>query len=394
MHPMTGDNNFDTFFEHFTESIKTGALVKLTLSLQRHKNNEIKNVFMKPVTLKSGAALSVVYRYPTKDITKNYTPSEALNLVRGMLATDFGKADMFTTEGDFHLTVTKTGAAVLLKKKASVTAKAPVAHDKERKRLIAPVGNIYLHELGITTADGKVKSDKQDKYRQINKYTEIVEGIVKEANLPRHFTVADMGSGKGYLTFALYDHLSNGMKLKPEISGVELRQELVDICNRIAEDAGFKDLHFNTGSIETTGLPQTDMLIALHACDTATDEAIYRGITGHSQIIICAPCCHKQIRKQMQPANELKSVTKFGILEERQAEILTDTIRALVLEAYGYKTKVFEFISTEHTPKNLLIVGVKSGKQKEPKPEVLEKIKNLKALFNIQYHQLEKLMGL
>ena len=149
-------------------------------------------------------------------------------------------------------------------------------------------------------------------------------------------------------------------------------RDLVDSCNEIAQACGFENLHFRTGSIDTAELPKVDMLIALHACDTATDQAIYRGITAGAQIILCAPCCHKQIRKQVHPDNALRAITGFGILEERQAEIVTDTIRALILRAFGYKTNVFEFISTEHTPKNLLISAIKTGIEKTPRKEVLE----------------------
>jgi len=132
----------------------------------------------------------------------------------------------------------------------------------------------------------------------------------------------------------------------------------------------------------------------LHACNTATDDAIARGLKANAGIIICAPCCHKQIRKEMKPNNDLKEITKHGILEERQAELLTDAIRAFILEAYGYKTKVFEFISTEHTPKNVLIVGTRSKKQTEPNPEIIAQIQRIKALWGIEKHYLEQVMGI
>jgi SAM-dependent methyltransferase len=264
-------------------------------------------------------------------------------------------------------------------------------HDKIKKRFIILENNVYLRELGISTAEAKVKKDMEDKFRQINKYIEIADGIVSSAALPAGFHIVDMGSGKGYLTFALYDYLSNVLKLSPEVTGVELRPELVESSNRIARLAGFDKLKFQAGSIETAELAQIDMLIALHACDTATDEAIFRGIRAEAKVIICAPCCHKQVRKQIDPENDLKSITKFGILEERQAEILTDGIRALVLEAYGYKTKVFEFISTEHTPKNVLIVGIKKGNEKVD-DSILAQIRNIKKIYNIQFHHLEKLL--
>ena len=173
-----------------------------------------------------------------------------------------------------------------------------------------------------------------------------------------------------------------------------MRKELVEKCNDIAKQSAFDGLEFKTGSIDTAELPATDMLIALHACDIATDQAIYRGITGGAKVIVCAPCCHKQIRKQLQPQSAVSPVTRFGILEERQAEILTDTIRALILEAYGYKTKVFEFISTEHTPKNVLITAIKTRDTTTPDPKALEQINSLKQLFGIKQHELERLTGL
>ncbi len=385
-------NDTENLFKQLNDAISAQQFVKLTLSDRRDKSNNLKNVFVKPVMLKSGYMLSFVYRHPTKDITKNYEVAEAVSLLKDMLDKGFYKADLFTSTNEVHLTITKNGKSILSQKVAANQQAPVVEHDRVKKRFVKPENNIYLRELGITTADGHVKGDKQDKFKQINKYVEIVEDIVNSAALPPDFGIADMGSGKGYLTFALYDYLTNTLNLSPKVTGVELRTELVEKCNAIATKASYSNLNFVTGSIDSAELPQVDMLIALHACDTATDQAIYRGIKARAKVIICAPCCHKQIRKQINPSNELKSITRFGILEERQAEMLTDAIRALVLEAFGYKTKVFEFISTEHTPKNVLIVGVKAEATKENKTASIEKIKNLKALFNIEYHELEKLM--
>ena len=384
----------DTLFNLLNESIEAQQFIKLTLSDRRDKTNNLKNVFVKPVLLKAGLMLSFVYRHPTKDITKNYIVEEGVNLLKDMLDKGFYKADLFTTANDLHLTITKNGKSILTQKNAVKQQAPSTEHNKVKKRFINTDQNIYLRELGITTAEGNVKSDKQDKFKQINKYVEIVESIINSTELPDGFHIADMGSGKGYLTFALYDYLTNELKLNPKVTGVEVRPELVDTCNQIALKAGFNNLNFITGSIDTAEIENVDMLIALHACDIATDQAIYRGITANAKIIICAPCCHKQVRKHMAPKNDLKSITKFGILEERQAEILTDTIRALILESFGYKTKVFEFISTEHTPKNVLIVGVKAELEKHAKSGALQKIKSLKELYGIEYHQLERLMSI
>ena len=178
------------------------------------------------------------------------------------------------------------------------------------------------------------------------------------------------------------------------MTGVEFREDLVTICNSIAEKSSFNKLRFLKGTIADTRLEKIDILIALHACDTATDDAIFRGIKSDASLIVCAPCCHKQIRKAMNVTNELSNVTKFGILKERQAEILTDTIRAMIMEAYGYKTNVFEFISLEHTPKNVMIVGKQTGKENPDKQQILSNIAAIKKVYGIEKHYLETLLGI
>lgn len=388
-------SDIQSFLGKFADSFKQQTLVKLTLSNKRDKEAELKNVFVKPIQLKQGLMLNFVYRHNTKDVTKNYSADEAQAIISDLLNNTLSKGDLFTTAGDIHLTIYPNGKTSVINKKATINESPITQHNREKKRYVGNEGTAnYLHELGITTADGKVKADKQDKYKQINKYVEIIDNVISSSNLPDDFTVVDMGAGKGYLTFALYDYLVNKLHKQAHVAGIELREGLVETCNDIAKHSGFDKLSFIQGSIDTAELPKADMLIALHACDIATDQAIYRGIQAGSKVIICAPCCHKQVRKALEPHNALSAITKYGIMEERQAEILTDTIRALLMEAYGYKTKVFEFISTEHTPKNVLIVGVKQDKHEGVKQDVLEKVNNLKQLFNIQYHHLEKLLGL
>ena len=381
-----------SFLQQIRSGIDKDEFIKLTLGNKRDRKEELKNVFIKIVTIKNNFKLSFLYRYPTNDITKNFDIEAGIVLVGKLLQENFYNADLFTSNNDFHLLINKNESIKIISNKASLSkSQDSHVHDKQKARIIKADNNIYLKELGLVTAEGLVKKDMQDKYKQINRYVEIIEGIIKEVNFPENFTVADMGSGKGYLTFALYDYLHK-LNKHATITGIELRKELVEKCNTIAVRSGFNQLHFKEGSIEASPLPSVDMLIALHACDTATDEAIYKGIHADAAVIICAPCCHKQIRKQMHPDNALQSITKHGILLERQAEMVTDTIRALILEAFGYKTKVFDFISTEHTPKNVLIVGTKRADDKNEKEKNLEKVKALKAMFNIQQHYLEKLM--
>ena len=385
--------DLNNFLQLLLNSVNKQTFIKITLGNKKEKSAELKNVFVKPVLIKNVIKLSFVYRYPTTDITKNFDAKEGSILISKMLEDEFYNADLFTTENDFHLSIQKNNIAKTITRTATLTTKVNLSnHDKEKFRIIKTVDNIYLKELGVTTAQGIVKKDMQDKFKQINRYVEIIEGVIKDLQFKDNIQVVDMGSGKGYLTFALYDYLVNKLFLSATVTGIELRDELVKKCNRIASDAHFTNLVFKDGTIESVILSDIDILIALHACDTATDDAIYRGIKANSKVIICAPCCHKQIRKQMNPVNELKSITKHGILLERQAEITTDAIRALLLEAHGYKTKVFEFIATEHTPKNVLIVAIKLDKKIESPKISLDKVVALKNIFGIQAHYLETLL--
>ena len=388
-------NQEPKYLQDILLSIESQSFIKLTLSNKRKKIADLKNVFIKPVLLKNVVKLSFVYRYPTKDITKNFDIKDAIILVEKMMQDEFYNADLFTTSEETHIAIQKNESIKIIKKPSTLGIKEQTTqHDKEKIRVIKTTNSVYLKELGITTAEGLVKKDMQDKFKQINRYVEIIEGIIKDHNFSSKLDVVDMGSGKGYLTFALYDYITNKINLSATVTGIELREELVTKCNDIALAANFKNLHFKAGTIQEAVLPETDILIALHACDTATDEAIYSGIKINAKVIICAPCCHKQIRKQMMPENELKSIVKHGILLERQAEITTDAIRALLMEANGYKTKVFEFIATEHTPKNVLIVGIKSDHPTNDRHNILQKVDGLKSLFGIKTHHLETLLKL
>lgn len=371
------------------QHINDNTFIKLTISDRRHKKHEISKVLIKLVSLKKGLYLSFVYRYETKDITKNYPVEEGIQNIDALLSQDFKQALLFTTKEDVHYTA--MGKTKIKVKKASIKQAPTLSHDKEKKRLISAEGNIYLKELGVTTAEGKVKKDMQDKYRQINKYIEIVDAALKDLKNEKSLHIVDMGAGKGYLTFSLYDYLSQTLKIDTSVTGVELRPNLVKDCNAIAQKAEFRQLNFVEGRIESVELAQLDVLVALHACNTATDDAIYRGIISNAKLIVCSPCCHKQVRQDMAKDNTLSAITKYGILQERQAEIVTDAIRALYLEAYGYKTQVFEFIATEHTPKNIIITALKVKDVKSPDASKLEEVKKLKALLGVEKHYLDTL---
>lgn len=383
----------EDFLKQITQIIADNGLVKISIGKQRNAASVLKNVFVKPVIIKEKNMLSFVHRNATNDITKNFDSVDSVVQIKNLLDTEFYNADVFSTEQTLYYSEdNKTGKQKLVTKTLEAPIKvATTAHDKQKQRLIN-ANDFYLQALGVTTKEGKVKADMQHKFKQINRYVEIIEGILKESNLHDNFSIVDMGSGKGYLTFALYSYLSQKNK-SVQVTGVELREDLIEKCNQIAAASLFNQLKFVHGSIQDYALPHTDMLIALHACDTATDDAIAKGIAAKATHIICAPCCHKQIRKQMRPDNILNEITKHGILLERQAEMVTDTIRALLLEAHGYKTTVFDFIEAEHTPKNVLIVGKLKSFSQQVFEENMVKVKELKKMFGIEMHYLEGLLA-
>lgn len=384
-------------------SIAASTMVKLSLGNYNGNEKELKNIYIKKVKIKRADMLSFNYRYKTRDIFKNLQLEEGLKLIGHLLSNDFRIGTLFTIDEEVIIEHDKKGVIRLRRRALGKKLEVSIAHDKEKKRIIKPSNNPYLHALKITDADGNVFKNAQDKYKQINQYIEILSSLIKELPEGTIKNVVDMGSGKGYLTFALYDYLHQQLNLKAKVTGVEFRADLVTLCSDIAKQANFEQLNFVEGTIQDYNVDEINLLIALHACDTATDDAIFKGIKAGAELIVVAPCCHKQIRREIEKhkvKNDVSFLTKYGIFLERQAEMVTDGIRALILEYYGYKTKVFEFISDAHTPKNVLVVGVKplnplkGTSEAKRKDQILQNIKETKAYFGIDYHHLEQLLDL
>ena len=395
---MTNTETLNKFSQTLETSILEKNLVKLSLGNYQGNDRELKNIYIKLVKIKRVDMLSFNYKYKTRDIFKNYKIEDGIKLLINLLSNDFKIGTLFTVDQEIIIEHDKKNTIKLRERFFNTKLEPNLSHDKEKKRLIKPSNNSYLHALKITDADGNVFKNAQDKYKQINQYVEILSSLIKELPEGTIKNVVDMGSGKGYLTFALYDYLHQQLNLKAKVTGVEFRADLVTLCNGIAKQSSFEQLHFVEGTIEDYKVKEINLLIALHACDTATDDAIFKGINTGAELIVVAPCCHKQIRREIEKhkvKNDVSFLTKYGIFLERQAEMVTDGIRALILEYYGYKTKVFEFISDAHTPKNVLVVGIKSkDKGTKNKEEIIQKIKETKAYFGIDYHHLERLLGL
>jgi len=385
--------DFSKIYEAISEAVEKNILAKITLSKPVNTGQELRNVFIRPVIIKGKLYYSILYRYKTKDETFNYNPEELLSQVKHFFGALFYNMHVFMLDRDLELRLSRKGTIQTREAPPSFDRLPDLSHDRKKERFIQTRGNVYLQELGVTGKDGAVLPGKGDKFRQIQKYIEILDGLIskitKEQDNVLHIT--DMGSGKGYLTFALYDHLVNGRDLAVKLTGVEARGELVEDCNRIAGLTGFTGLEFRQGSILDYKPGRMDVLIALHACDTATDDAIFQGIRNNASLIVCAPCCHKQVRKDMNTQASGIPVVRYGILLERQAELLTDNIRALLMQAYGYESQVFEFVSTEHTPKNLMITGVKTEKSVDTK-NIFNEIDVLKKQYGIRNHYLENLL--
>ncbi|MEM6299019.1 MAG: SAM-dependent methyltransferase [Bacteroidota bacterium] len=391
--------NPEQILESIKESWKEQSFVKAHLNNKTKDINEVKSILIRPIVVKNEKKLSFRYRYATKDVVKNYDLDEAVTKIQAFLEEKFpSSVRVFTLNQDLEFLWNKKRILRLRELKASHTDHLPLVHDREKKRKTNPKSALYLHELNITDAKGEVYKNAQSKYKQINHYIEILSSLLEKLPNDKPLKVADMGSGKGYLTFALYDYLTNKLNKQTKAVGIEYRQELIDFCNKVAQKAGFEGLSFQQGAIEDYEVASIDILIALHACDTATDAAIAKGIHGDAQLIVVAPCCHKQIRREIEKNktdNELNFLTKYGTFLERQAEMVTDGIRALLLNYYGYSTKVLEFVSSAHTPKNVLLIGTKDKSiDTSAQEQILKQIQELKTYFGIGYHQLERLMNI
>jgi SAM-dependent methyltransferase len=384
----------DQFLAALDSAVADGSFVRLALRLPFGADETLKSIDIKPATIREQLKLSFTFHHQTRDLVQNHPPAGAIGQLRRLIEKDFHQAFLYTTR--FDLQLDSQGKSPRLKQ-SEPTSKAPasLSHDRAKARPIPAAGKKWLTELGVTGADGQVLKAAGDKFRQINRYVEILGPLLKAIPEGKLNRVVDMGAGKGYLTFAVADYLKQNLGRSAEVVGVEFRDDLVKFCNDTARATGIGNLSFAQGTIENFDSAGADVLIALHACDTATDDAIAKGIAAGSELIVVAPCCHKQIRREIETSNRgnaLDFLMKHGIFVERQAEMVTDAMRAMILEHFGYSTKVFEFISDVHTPKNVLIVATRTKRGKDASQ--LKKLAEAKEFFGIRRHYLEDAVGL
>ncbi len=384
--------NIDKFLNETAASLKVGTFVKMSLGHYKGPDEHLQKILVRLVSTKKGERLYFLYRGATRDTAKNFDFDTGLALIGDALDNGFHSGHLFTVENDFQLEIGKKGKSRLNTVKPTFSSPPIATHDREKNEQVDS-DSFYLRALGITDDNGRVRDREQHKWRQINKFVEVLASLVDKSELRdrRELKIVDMGSGKGYLTFAAYDYFKNSRNIDVKMTGVDTKHNLVDLGSGIAAAAGFDGLNFVFGSIADYDVGEVDVLIALHACNTATDDAIFKGITAKAGLIVAAPCCHQQIRPQIKPPEIFRDILKHGVMLERTAETLTDGLRSLLLERSGYSTKLFEFVAIEHTPKNNMLVGTRLTTPNDP--AVFDRqINETKRFYGIEQHHLESLL--
>lgn len=381
------------FLDAVQQAIETKKIDRLILSQYRGDIADLEKITLRVIQLQNEQVLNCLYRHKTQDVTKNYPLSEAKALIAD-LSIACKQANLFSIDEELQLKKNKKKA--LLTRTTQTTSEqtelSQQGHDRIKHRYVDQ-NRVFLQHLGITDQKAQIIPSMAKKWKQINKFIEIFAGALTHIEQKEQaLKVVDFGSGKGYLTCALYDYLNQNLET-PFVTGVELNPKMVEFCQNVAEASNYTQLDFFQGDVRTYAPEHLDVMIALHACDVATDFAIHTGIRLNAQMIMCAPCCHKELRPQMQSPQVLKPMLQFGIHAGQQAEMLTDTIRALLLKAYGYETKVFEFVALEHTSKNKMILATKCKDYEAPDVEVLAQIVDLKQMYGIQKQSLELLLN-
>ncbi|HEX5219065.1 MAG TPA: SAM-dependent methyltransferase [Verrucomicrobiae bacterium] len=394
----------------FAESLTRGTFARLVLTSPVGSGDSPQKILGRFVMLKGAPHLSLTLRHATRDVTRNVPVNIAADWLREQLGAAFRRALVCTTQRDWQFISNEKGEARLIDHQPSNKQAPSREHDQRRGGILDASAKDWLQGLGVLDRDGKLRASMADKHRQINHYLEIFSHLAAECgwrgapvsdpatgdlhNEPDRrpaLQLADMGCGKGYLTFGLWHLIARVWKQPVKVIGVESRADLVATTNKLAKQIKAESLEFVSGTIETVKLPEVDALIALHACNTATDDAIKRGIELGAKLIIVAPCCHKEVRPQLGKPEPLAPVLSHGLMQERMAEWTTDGLRALFLEWAGYRTKVMEFVGSEHTPKNLMIAAVR---EREPFSDetAKTKIETLKEFFQIKQHALDPLL--
>ncbi|WP_321329901.1 SAM-dependent methyltransferase [uncultured Ilyobacter sp.] len=365
-----------------------GSMISATISNKKKGSHvDFNKVSIKPFLSKEKQFYQFSYIFDKNTTHKNMNPEEAVEEILGLFEAYFKQGVIFASEGDYQLLLNKKNQVKIIKNKATKTQEKNLTHNRKKNYLIEegkPCN--FLYKLGVMDVEGKVYKNKYDKFRQINKYLEIIEDSIKNLDTKRKLKIVDFGSGKAYLTFALYWYLREKLGIEVEIIGLDLKVDVINYCNKVSEELGYENLNFKIGDIKGfEDYNDIDIVITLHACDTATDDALIKAVNWNTKLLLLVPCCQHELFRQV--SNETMSpILKHGILKERLSSMITDSIRGNILEILGYSVEIFEFIDTEHTPKNIVIRAInKNSPSKRAKSEYYK----FKKMWNIDPY-LEK----
>ncbi len=402
--------NVAAFVERSRDALADGSFEAIVLSAPREARGEPMTVRVRAIDLRGEATLSFVETHATRDVTRNLAIDDGLAAVATMLdpaaRPSFAHATLQSGADDLQLRVSRKGRATLsrgartpARRAAPAESGGLAAHDRQRERRLS-IEEPFLVELGITDAAHRLVPAMARKWRQIDKFLEVVDDALDALPAPTAaasgarvpLRIVDYGSGKGYLTFAVHAHLRRRLGVAPEVVGVELRPELVAFCNGVAERTGAAGLRFVEGDLRSFVPQAVDVMIALHACDTATDHAIDLGLRAGADVLVCSPCCHKELRPQMTRPRALSGLLRHGVHLGQEAEMLTDSLRALLLETCGYDARVFEFVSLEHTSKNKMILATRRGDGAIRAAGAQAEVAELKSFYGIREQCLETLL--
>lgn len=337
----------------------------------------ISKVRIRPIMIKEKLMFQCTKTAGTKELHENHGKSEVLQLMEEWMTKDFRQLQLESDKGNVNVLVSKKGkftikekknpnAEALLSDKAEECRKQELSHNRKKRYILEEGQPVeFLIDLGVMTREGKIVHARYDKFRQINRFLEFIEDILPRLAKDRELTIVDFGCGKSYLTFAMYYYLHELKQYDVRIIGLDLKEDVIENCGRLGRKYGYEKLHFLQGDIASyEGVDRVDMVVTLHACDTATDLALAKAVNWGASVILSVPCCQHELNGQIS-GDVLAPVFAYGVLKERIAALMTDGLRAQMLEGMGYDTQILEFIDMEHTPKNLLIRAVYTGKKKE-----------------------------
>lgn len=335
----------------------------IIISNQR-KKDDVTKVKIRPVLLKDELYFQETKTVGKKEIHQNYKKEEVLSHIVTLLKETFKQLELVSTRRTIHALVSKKGKATMKIKQVQRKKKQTLSHNRTKQYIMENGTPIpFLVDLGVMTQEGKVVHAKYDKFRQINRFLEFIEDILPHLPKDREVTIVDFGCGKSYLTFAMYHYLKIMKQYDIRIIGLDLKEDVISYCNELKERYGYETLEFVQGNIEQfDGVDQVDMVVTLHACDTATDYAIDKAVRWGASVILSVPCCQHELNGQMHN-DILQPIMQYGLLRERFCALATDGLRAQLLEMVGYRTQLLEFIDMEHTPKNILIRAIRTDKK-------------------------------